>query len=216
MDSYDKLPNAKITPSGEVSQKFLNLGIETLQEACQYVHDLKYGYNSNKDDKMILFKEQMGNCTTKHGVIASLAEELVIPLNKKVGIYKLTEAIATGAEKILIKYNIPYIPMVHCFLVYDKYRFDLTEGNQNGKNVSIEEFIHVEKVIPFITRKDEYLLFKRVLKEKILPSQEMEGVDERTILKARGEAIKLLKYKINSTKRNELAPRPGFEPGSIG
>jgi hypothetical protein len=193
MDSYDKLPDGKITDSGEISRKFLELGITSFKEACLYVHNMEYGYNTDKDDKMILFKENMGSCTTKHGVIAGLAEELNIPLYKKVGIYKLTDAIATGTGKIMEKYSVPYVPMVHCFLVYENYWFDLTEGNKNGKNTAIEEFIHEEKVIPFITRKDEYMLFRKVLEEKIMTSKEIEGIEKRALLKAREEAIKLLK-----------------------
>ena len=148
------------------------------------------------DDKMILFKEMKGSCTTKHGVIATLAKELNIPLCKKVGIYKLTEEIVTGTNEILKEYELPYVPMIHCFLTYNKFNFDLTSGNFNGKKTSIDEFIQDEQVIPFITVKDEYLLFLKVLKEKILPSKEMEGKERRTILKAREEAIKLLKAAI--------------------
>lgn len=196
MDSFDNLPDAEITLSGEISKKFLELGIKSFKKACLYVHNLEYGYNSDKDDKMILFKENKSNCTTKHGVIAGLAEELNIPLYKKVGIYKLTKKISTNTDRILIKNTLPYVPMIHCFLVYDKFRFDLTEGNNNGKNTSIEEFIHEEKVIPFITIKDEYFLFKQVLDEKVLSSPEMEGIEKRTLLKAREEAIKLLKTNI--------------------
>lgn len=196
MDSYDKLPNAPIIPSGEISRKFLELGIESFKEACNYVHNIDYGYNTNYDDKMIFFKENKGTCTTKHGVIAGLAEELDIPLFKHVGVYKFTEEISTDANEILEKYEIPFVPMAHCFLVYKDFRFDLTEGNCNGKNTSIEEFMHEEKVDPFITRKDEYLLYKKVLKEKVLPSKEMEGKRERTLLKAREESIKLLKKNV--------------------
>lgn len=196
MDSYDKLPNAPIIPSGEISRKFLELGIESFKEACNYVHNIDYGYNTNYEDKMIFFKENKGTCTTKHGVIAGLAEELNIALFKHVGVYKFTEEISTDANEILEKYEIPFVPMAHCFLVYKDFRFDLTEGNCNGKNMSIEEFIHEEKVDPFITRKDEYLLYKKVLKEKVLPSKEMEGKRERTLLKAREESIKLLKKNV--------------------
>lgn len=196
MDHFDNLPDAEIIASGDISRKFLDLGIKSFREACLYVHNLEYGYNSNKGDTMILFKENLGNCTTKHGVIASLAEELNIPLDKKVGIYKLTEVISSGTNKILKKYSIPYVPMIHCFLVYENYRFDLTEGNNNGKNTSIEEFIHDEKVIPFITSKDEYFIFKQILIEIILTSPEMEGIEIRTLLKAREEALKLLKENI--------------------
>ena len=192
MDSYDKLPDAEINPVGELSIKFLDLGIKTFRGACDYVHTIDYGYNTNYDDKMIFFKEKKGTCTTKHAVIAGLAEELEIPLYKHVCIYKFTEDITTGVDEILKKFEIPYIPMVHCFLVYEKYKFDLTEGNHNGKKKPIDDCIHSERVDPFISRKNEYLLFKKVLKEKILPSKEMEGIPEKTILKARAKGINLL------------------------
>ena len=200
MDSYDTLPDVEIKPVGELSKKFLELGIKSFKEACVYVHNSEYGYNSNADDKMIFFKEKMGTCTTKHATIAGLAEELNIPLYKHVGIYKFTEEISTGVNEILKKYNLPYVPMAHCFLVYNNYRFDLTEGNCNGKNTSIEEFIHIEKVDPFISRKDEYFLYKKALKEYVLPSKEMEGIAERTILKAREESIILLKKNVEKQK----------------
>lgn len=192
MDSYDKLPDAELKPLGELSNRFLDLGIATFREACNYVHDIDYGSNTNYEDKMILFKEKKGTCTTKHAVIAGLAQELNIPLFKHVCVYKLTEEITTGVKNILQQYEIPYVPMVHCFLVYENYQFDLTEGNHNGKKTAINECIHSERVDPFISRKDEYLLFKNVLKEIILPSKEMEGIAVKTILKARTEGINLL------------------------
>ena len=200
MDSYDKLPDAEIEPVGEISNKFLELGIKSFKEACSYVQNIEYGYNTTYDDKFIFFKEQKGTCTSKQAVIAGLAEELKIPLYKHVGIYKFTETISTGTNEIIKKYNIPYVPMIHCFLVYKDYRFDLTEGNCNGKNTSIEEFIHEERVDPFITTKNEYLLFKKILKEKILPSKELEGIKERDILKAREEAIILIKENVKKEK----------------
>jgi hypothetical protein len=200
MDSYDKLPDAEIKSVGKLSQTFLELGIKSFREACEYVHNVEYGYNTDYDDQMIFFKENKGTCTTKHAVIAGLAEEIGIPLYKHVGIYKFTEEISTGTNHILSKYNVPYVPMVHCFLVYKEFRFDLTEGNCNGKNTTIDEMIHEEKVDPFISRKDEYLLLKKVIKENILPSKEMEGIKEKSILKAREESIILLKRNVKKQK----------------
>ena len=192
MDPYDKLPDAELIPVGELSKKFLDLGIKTFKDACIYVHNVDYGYNTNYEDRMIFFKEKKGSCTSKHAVIAGLAQELNIPLYKHVCVYKLTEEITTGVDEILKKFNIPYVPMVHCFLVYDEYKFDLTEGNNNGKKKHIDEYIYSEKVEPFISRKDEYLLFKKVLKEKVLPSKEIEGISEKILLKARAKSINLL------------------------
>ena len=206
MDSYIKIPDAEIEDKGEISKNFLELGITSFREACEYVHNIEYGYNSDYDDKMIFFKENKGSCTTKHAVITGLAEELNIPLYKHIGVYKLTEEISNGTNEILKKYDLPYVPMVHCFLVYKGYRFDLSEGNCNGKNTSIEEFIHEEKVNPFISRKDEYLLFKKILKEKVLPLKEMEGIAERSILKARQESIILLKENLKKQKYKLINP----------
>jgi hypothetical protein len=192
MDSYEKIPDKEIKSLGDISEKFLSLNITSFREACDYVHNAKYGYNSNYDDKMIFFKENKGTCTSKHAVIAGLAQELNIPLNKHVCVYKFNEEITTGADEILKKYEIPYVPMIHCFLVFDQFRFDLTEGNYNGKKKPINDYIHSERVDPFISGKDEYLLFKKILKDYILPSKEMEGIKERALLKARLESIRLL------------------------
>ncbi len=192
MDSYEKLPDKEITPSGKISKKFLELNITSFKDACYYVHNLDYGYNSNYDDEMILFKEKKGTCTSKHAIIAGLARELNIPLYKHVCVYKFTEEITTGVNEILKKYDIPYVPMTHCFLEYKQNRFDITEGNNNGKKKNIDEYIISERVDPFISGKDEYLLYKRVLKEYVLPSKEMDGIAEKKLLKARGESILLL------------------------
>lgn len=193
MDSYEYLPDKLIKPLGEISKNFLELGIKSFKDACIYVHNVEYGYNSNYDDNMIFFKENKGSCTSKHATIAGLAEELDIPLYKYVCVYKFTEEITTGAKGILEKYKVPYVPMVHCFLVYEKYRFDLTEGNYNGKKQPVDEHIYSVKVDAFISRKNEYLLFKRILKDYVLKSEEMVGIKERTLLKAREESIVLLK-----------------------
>jgi hypothetical protein len=138
----------------------------------------------------------MGTCTTKHAVIGTLAHELEIPIHKKVGIYAMTEEIVTGTNALLTRFELPYIPMVHCFLVYEKFRVDLTEGNRNGKNRSIEEFLYTERVDSNISGKDEYLLYRRALTDVILKRPELNGVDIRRVLQAREEGLKLLKANV--------------------
>ena len=109
----------------------------------------------------------------------------------------MTEAIVTGSDRILEKYGLPYVPMAHCFLSYDTYRVDLTEGNHNGKNRSIEVFLHTEQVIPNIAGKDEYLLYRKALTDSILAWEELNGVDIKTLLHAREEGLALLKVNIS-------------------
>jgi len=196
MDSYNVFPNAPLQRKGIISEKFLSLSIKSFRDACKYVHELPYGYNSTPDDIFILFKEGYGSCTTKHAVIATLAEELDIQIYKTVGIYPMSEDLVTGTHRILKKYHLPYLPMNHCFLVYGSFRVDLTEGNNNGKNHAIEEFLYTEKVLPNISEKDEYLLYKNTLKNSILLRKEMEGVKIIDVLHARTEGIALLRSKV--------------------
>jgi len=193
MDTFTDFPEKGIIGVGPISQAFLDLGICSFREACRYVHELPYGHNSDRDDLMILFKEKMGTCTTKHAVIAALAAELGLPVTRGVGIYAMTEAVVTGASKILTEYSLPYVPMIHCFLEYGNYRVDLTEGNRNGKNRPIDEFLYTDRVAATISAKDEYMIYRKALSEVILKRPELKRVDIKRILHAREEGLKLLK-----------------------
>ena len=186
-------PDKCITEDNPISKTFIALGITSLQAACRYVHELPYGYNSSSDDLMILFKEKKGTCTTKHAVIGTLAQELSLPMHKNVGIYAMTEEIVSDSNTLLDEFHLPYVPMLHCFLVYEKFRIDLTEGNRNGKNRSIEEFLYVQQVAPNISTKDEYLLYRKALKDVVLKRTELSGVDLNRILRVREDGLKLLK-----------------------
>ena len=196
MDEYSLFPNKPIAGAGAVSSRFLGLGIDSFHRACRWVHHLPYGYNTNRDDLMILFEEKIGTCTTKHAVIATLAAELDLAVEKNIGIYAMTEKIVTGAGRILEKFGLPYLPMIHCFLTDDDHRVDLTEGNANGKNRSIDDFLFTETVIPNISGKDEYFKYRNALKEHILKRIEFQGIDLKTVLHAREEGLDLLKANV--------------------
>ena len=199
MDQLTVFPDKPISYVGIISAKFLSLGIKSFIDACRYVHELPYEYNSDSDNLMILFKENKGTCTTKHAVIATLAEEMNFPVKKNVGVYAMTEDVVTGTNTILAKYGLPYVPMIHCFLVCGKYRVDLSEGNKNGKNRPIDDFLYTQRVEPNISAKDEYMLFRNALKDHILIRKELKGVDIRQILHAREEGLKLLKRNIKKS-----------------
>ena len=197
MDNFNVFPEKAIAGTGPVSKALLDLGIQSFQDSCRYIHGLPYGHNSDRDDLMILFKEKMGTCTTKHAVIATLAAELGLAITKGVGIYAMTEAIVTGTDKILSEYGLPYVPMIHCFLEYGNYRVDLTEGNRNGKNRPINDFLYTDRVAAAISAKDEYMIYRRALSEVILKRDELKGADIKRLLHAREEGLKLLKANLH-------------------
>jgi hypothetical protein len=193
MEDYRSLPDKSLMAEGLISQTLLDLGVGTFREACRWVHELPYGYNSDRDDLMILFKERMGTCTTKHAVIATLAAELGLPIGKRVGIYAMTEEIVTGTDEIMRAHGLPYLPMLHCFLKSGDLRVDLTEGNRNGKNHPIDLFLHTEPVTPNIPAKEEYLIYRKALSADILKRPEFNGIGIKRVLQARELGLKLLK-----------------------
>jgi hypothetical protein len=201
MNNYTIFPNKKIKASRRVSDQFLKLGIETFIDACRFVHRLPYGYNSDRDDLMILFKEKFGTCSTKHAIIATLAAEIDLPIHRMMGIYPMTEEIVAGAGGILVNYGLPYVPMIHCFLSHGDHRVDLTEGNHNGKKRAIDTFLYTAQVVPTISAKDEYLLYRTALKESIIGRSEMAGAALKDVLHAREEGLALLKVNLGPAQK---------------
>jgi hypothetical protein len=74
---------------------------------------------------------------------------------------------------------------------------DGSDHGKNGKKRSIEGFLYTEKVIPSISAKDEYLLYRKALKDDILIKNELKGIDLKKILKAREEGLALLKANVH-------------------
>lgn len=144
----EALPNAEINSEGPVSKAFLGCGMTTFHQAACYVMHLPYGANSSSDNATVLFEEGVGTCTTKHGVIARLAEELELPVSRCEGFYPLTGQVVTGVDAILAEYGLPYIPRIHCFLACKEYYVDLTAGNCTGKNGPIETYLKIFRVPP--------------------------------------------------------------------
>jgi len=196
MNPYTILPDPQISGGATISDQFRSLGIDRFHDACRYVYELPYGYNSDRDDPLILFKEKMGTCTTKHATIATLAQELGLPVSRGVGIYPMTEEIVTGAGRITADFKLPYVPMIHCFLEYDGRKVDLTEGNRNGKNQPIDEFLFAQQVEANISAKAEYLIYRNALAGLVQSRDELKGVDIHQLLRAREEGLKVLRANI--------------------
>ena len=204
---YVIFPDREIANAGIISETFRSLGISRFLDACRFVHELPYGYNSDRDAPMILFKERKGTCTTKHATIANLAEELSLSINRGVGIYAMTEALVTGTERILADYKLPYVPMIHCYLEYEGRKVDLTEGNRNGKNRPIDEFLFTRQVEANISAKAEYLIYRNTLKGLLQSREELKGVDIQRLLRAREEGLKILRTNIERLQSNESHAR---------
>jgi hypothetical protein len=194
MHPIQVLPKVPLQNRGPVAKKYLQQGLKTFHDACQWTKDLPYGSNSNNEDSLILFEEGHGTCTTKHGAIARLAQEHNLPVDKHLGFYRLNDEIVTGVDPLLAPYGLDFIPQIHCFLVYDDCRIDLTEGNCNGKNKTIEDYDFVVQVEPDLSHEQHQAYYREYLQRYAAMSPPLAALSEVTVMDLLAACDRQLKY----------------------
>ena len=194
MHPISVLPDVDLLPQDPISEQCLQRGVTTFHAACAWVKDLPYGANSSSEDSLILFAEGYGNCTTKHGAIARLASAYHIPVTKHLGFYRLDDDIVTGVNAILQPHGLDFIPQVHCFLAYDNYRVDLTEGNCNGKNKTIEDYDFVIPVKPDLTEAEYKSIYREYLQRYYSITPQLATLGEENILELLKQCDQQLRY----------------------
>jgi hypothetical protein len=157
-----ELPQFKIENKATVSRNFLQIGIKDFHSAIQYVWDLPYGRNSNSSDYSLVLAEKKGTCSSKHAILAKLAQEHYKDIHLVTGIYEMCEQNTHGVGKVLEKYALSYLPEAHCYLTYKGRRFDYTR-NLESINQPIDSFLYEETILP-----DQIGEYKRKLHQAFL------------------------------------------------
>lgn len=119
------IPNQKLYGTS-FSKSFYHLGIESFWPAIAYVNKLPYGRTTDRSDLKLVLLEGKGTCSTKHALLASLAEELKIPLNLTLSCFLLTKETTPSLTPILEKYKLNTIIDAHCYLKYKNNVLDIT------------------------------------------------------------------------------------------
>jgi hypothetical protein len=195
MNNIEVLPNSKISSSGVISQQFYHRNLTTFHQACYWVKNLPYGSNTSNDDSLVIFQEEKATCTNKHGIISRLAEELNLKVHKNLGFYRLNDEIVIGVNKIVEPYGLSFIPQIHCFLEYKNYRVDLTEGNCNGKNKTIEDYDFIVRVKPDLTHQEHKAYYLEYLEKYFLIEPKLKELEEIKVLEILAKCEQQLKYR---------------------
>lgn len=127
-----------------ISKLFIEKNINNFQNAVFYVKNLPYKRNENKQDPAIALIDSYGTCSTKHGVLKALADELEIEeIKLYLGIFKMNKKNTPNITRILAKYNLDYIPEAHCYLRYNNEIMECTKAHSDKYSFIselIEEF----------------------------------------------------------------------------
>lgn len=139
------LQNATITSHGEINNAFLKAQIFNLYDAIAFIKKLTYGRTTDREKYLQVLNEKRGACSTKHALLAALADELSIPLKLMLGIVLITEKNSPNAAAILTHYQIEAIPEAHCYLKYDNDTLDITfpESSEFTLNYNLEREIYI-------------------------------------------------------------------------
>ena len=122
-------------------------GIVSFHDACEYILQLPYGRTSDKTDWTLVLIEGRGTCSTKHALIATLAEELEVDVHLMLGIYPMKESNTPGVGNILDNSEYDFLPEAHCYLKYKEERIDIT-GLSGSNTGPISELILEKRIVP--------------------------------------------------------------------
>lgn len=136
------LPTVRVESVGPVSDELVARGVDTFRDAAVWLRSAPYGRNA-AGDALAVFRDGCGTCTTKHAAIVTLADELAVELQLVWGMYALDESIIEGAQAVLDRAGVPFVPNIHCFVAHAGHYVDLTEGNCTGKRRQIEDYLAI-------------------------------------------------------------------------
>lgn len=136
--------NFNIENKGEISNEFLKLGIKNFEKACEFIANLPYRRNNDKNNILCVFEDQAGTCSTKHSILRKLAiENGKDEIKLILGIFKMDATYNPKIKNTLDKNQLKYIPEAHNYLKIGNQYFDFTKPNADYseiKNKLLEEF----------------------------------------------------------------------------
>jgi hypothetical protein len=189
MKSLDDLPNFPLKPSGEITARFLELGVTDFHSAARYVHRLPYGRNADRANFRLVLQEGRGTCSTKHAILAQLAKEQKVDIGLAIGIYEMTERNTPGVGPVLTKHGLPFLPEAHCYLTYQGTRVDVTRSGV-APSEPIERFLYEEAIVPDQIGQYKTELHQRFIRDWV--SQLAGGRNWQEIWQIREECIAAL------------------------
>ena len=140
------MPTFALSSSSELGSWFLSSDLRDYGSAARYIHNLPYGRNSNRGDYRLVFEERRGTCSTKHALLAALAQEHGEAVDLLLGIYEMNGDNTPGVDEVLGRYGLSSVPEAHCYLAYRGERVDLTRVQKPTKPAL--DFLHEERISP--------------------------------------------------------------------
>lgn len=171
-----------IRSSREVSKAFKKLGLNDFSDAAEYVRNLPYRRISNHSNPLHVLHESCGTCSSKHHLLALLAQENSWEdIQLVLGIYKMNPSNTSGIARVFPR-DMGYIPEAHCYFISKGIRLDFTRcGSQPLKG---------EDILKEMPLSPEEMVNKQSLHQEFLKGWcEKRGLDPSWIWEEREKCI---------------------------
>ena len=87
---------------------------KTFEETCNYVKNLPYKRNSDKENINVIIEENGGTCSTKHAYLKRISEEFSMEnVQLMLGIFMMNAKNTPKIKSVLEKYNLLEMPEAH-------------------------------------------------------------------------------------------------------
>ena len=174
MRSWDALPNAPLNPLGPLADDFMACNIADFRAAGRYLQELPYGRTADRADFRAVLREGRGTCSTKHALLAALAQEQELAVVLTLGIYEMHERNTPGVGAVLSRYGLAYIPEAHCYLMYEGTRIDITRSGTDPAE-PIARFLHEETIVPEQIGNYKVTLHRQCMRDWVSNKAELVG-----------------------------------------
>ncbi|MBI3327868.1 MAG: hypothetical protein HYZ81_14350 [Nitrospinae bacterium] len=174
MRSWDALPPVSLKPAGPVAADLMAQGITDFREAGRYLQELPYGRTADRADFRAVLREGRGTCSTKHALLAALAQEQELAVVLTLGVYEMHERNTPGVGVVLARYGLASIPEAHCYLTYEGTRIDITRSDTDPTE-PITRFLHEEAIVPEQIGDYKVMLHRQYIRDWVANHAEVVG-----------------------------------------
>lgn len=141
-------PEFEITANCQISIAFTARGIHTFSKAAEFVKEMAYGRNADKNNLLSVLNDNCGTCSTKHALLSMLAaENRFQDIKLIIGLYKMNSSNTPEIARILLEKNLPYIPEAHCYLKFGEQRLDMTNSTSTTADF-VDDLIEEIEILP--------------------------------------------------------------------
>ncbi len=171
--------NFDIVSDQEISQLFKQNNCFDFYSASEFIRNLHYRRNLNKDNIATVFIDECGTCSTKHAVLKLLAEENNQSDFKLIlGIFKMNGNNTPKIKSVLETLREPqsdkleYIPEAHNYLKFKNQILDFTKKN-SSENDFINDLLEEIEIQPHQINQFKIEFHKNYLKKWLSEHREI-------------------------------------------